>query len=90
MPNAPLDVVDRIARTAFIPGPVQVLGDTAELNNEILAQVFWFDLASLLPPKPEEPCLIVAHDDPGVRTAYEFSSMVQCFPSRVHAETPSI
>jgi hypothetical protein len=61
-----LHVIDRIAGVAFVPGPVQLLGDGAELNNEILAEVLRLDFSSLFPPKLYEPCLIVAHDDPGV------------------------
>ena len=55
MPNAPLDVLDRIAGVALVPGPVQVLGDGAKLDDEVLAEVFWFGLTPLLTPEPDEP-----------------------------------
>jgi hypothetical protein len=71
MSELSLHVIDRLAGVAFVPGPVQLLCDAAELDNEVLAQVFRFDLASLLPPEPKEPCLIIAHDDASVGAAYE-------------------
>jgi hypothetical protein len=53
MPNPPLHVLDRIAAVAFVPGPVQVFGDAAELDDEILAEVLRFSLAPLFSPKPD-------------------------------------
>jgi hypothetical protein len=66
----PLDVLDRMPGVALVPGPVQVLGAAAELDDEVLAQVFWFGFTPLLTPEPDEARLIVAHDDAGVG-AYE-------------------
>src|SRR6516165_5736352 len=74
MPELSLHVVDRIARVAFVPGPVQLLRDAAELDNEVLAQVFWFGLTPLLTPEPDEPRLVIAHDDTSVGAAYERAS----------------
>jgi hypothetical protein len=74
MADPSLHILDCMTRTPFVPGPVQFFGDAAELNNEILAEVLRLDLASLLPPEPEEPRLVVAHDDPGVGAADEGAS----------------
>src|SRR6516165_8183753 len=71
MPELSLHVVDRIARVAFVPGPVQLLRDAAELDDEVLAQVFWFGLTPLFTPEPDESRLVIAHDDAGVGAAYE-------------------
>jgi hypothetical protein len=43
------------------------------LDNETARQVLWLDLAALFPPKAEEGRFIVAHNDPGVRTADEIT-----------------
>jgi hypothetical protein len=74
MPELSLHVIDRIAGVAFVPGPVQLLGDGAKLDNEVLAQVCWFSLTPLLTPEPDEPCLVIAHDDASVGAAYERAS----------------
>ena len=50
MSELSLHVIDRIAGIAFVPGPVQLLCDAAELDNEVLAQVFWLGLAPLFSP----------------------------------------
>src|ERR1700752_1166508 len=39
MPDPSLNVLDRIASAALVPGPVQPLRNRAELDDEILAQV---------------------------------------------------
>jgi hypothetical protein len=75
MLDPPLDVLDGIPGIAFVPRPIQVLGDATELDDEVLTEVFRFDLASLFSPKPDQTCFIVAHDDPGVRTAYELTAV---------------
>ena len=71
MSELSLHVIDRIAGVAFVPGPIQLLCDAAELDNEVLAQVFWFGLTPLLTPEPDEPRLVIAHDDASVGAAYE-------------------
>ena len=76
MADPSLHILDCITRAALIPGSVELLGNAAELDDKVLAEVLRFDLASLLPPEPEKPCLVVAHDDPGVRTAYELTAFV--------------
>ena len=55
----------------LVPAPVEVLGDDAELDDEVAGQVLRLDLAALFPPEPEQGGLVVAHDDPGVGAADE-------------------
>jgi hypothetical protein len=51
--NPPLHVLDSIPGVALVPSPVQVLSNGAELDDEVLAQVFRFGLTPLLTPKPD-------------------------------------
>jgi hypothetical protein len=39
-----------VAGVALIPAPVEVLGDDAELDDEIVAEILGLDFATLLPP----------------------------------------
>ena len=71
MENPPLDRADHLAGIALVPVPVELLGDTAELDDQVAGQVLGLGLAPLLPPEPEQGGLVVAHDDPGVRAADE-------------------
>src|SRR5216684_2920993 len=48
------------------PAPVEVLGHTAELDDQVGREVFRLDLAAFLPPEPQEGGFVVPHDDPGV------------------------
>ena len=77
MENLPLDLGDGLAGIAFVPAPVEVLGDRAELDDQVAGQVFRLDLAALLPPQPEQGGFVVAHDDPGVRAADESAAAVR-------------
>ena len=54
-----------------IPAPVEVLGHSPELDDEVAGEVLRLDLAAFLPPEPKQRIFIVTHDDPGVRTANE-------------------
>ena len=69
--DPPLHVLDRVAGIALVPAPVEVLGDGAELDDQVVGQILRLDLAALLPPQPDERGLVIAHDDPGVRAADE-------------------
>ena len=71
MPDPPLDVFDGLPGIALVPVPIEVLGDQAELDDEVAGEVLRLDLAALLPPEAEQGGFIVAHDDPGVRAADE-------------------
>jgi hypothetical protein len=66
-----LHVRDHAAGVALVPGPVERLGGDAELDHEIVRQVFGFDLAALFLPQTDQRRLVGAHDGPGVRAADE-------------------
>ena len=71
MPDPPLDVCDDLTGIALVPAPVEVLGDEAELDDEVAGEVLGLDLAALFSPKAKQGGLVVAHDDPGVGAADE-------------------
>ena len=71
MLDPPLHVLDGVAGVALIPAPVEVLGDRAELDDQVVGEVLRLDLAALLAPQPDQGGLVVAHDDPGIRAADE-------------------
>ena len=71
MLDPPLHVLDGVAGVALIPAPVEVLGDRAQLDDQIVGEILRLDLAALLPPQPNEHRLVAAHDHPGVRAADE-------------------
>ena len=66
MENPPLNLGDNLAGVALVPAPVELLGDAAELDDQVAGQVFGLGLAPFLPPEPEQGGLVIAHDDPGV------------------------
>jgi hypothetical protein len=71
MEHPPLHLGDDLAGIALIPVPVELLGDGAELDNEVSREILGLDFAAFLPPEPEQGVPVVAHDDPGVRAADE-------------------
>ena len=75
MPDLPLDVRNGLTGIRLIPAPVQLLSGQAELDDEVAGEVLWLDLPAFLPPEAKQRCLIVAHDDPGVRAADEAAPM---------------
>ena len=56
---------------ALVPGPIEVLGGEAELDNEVAGQVLRADLAALLLPQAEQGLLVLPHDDAGIGSADE-------------------
>ena len=54
MQDPPLHVLDGVAGIALVPAPVEVLGDGAELDDQVVGQIFRLDLPSLLAPEPNE------------------------------------
>ena len=70
-----LNIRDDLPGIGFVPAPIEVLGDNSELNDEVAGQVLRLDLAALFAPKPQEGGIVVAHDDPGVRTSYKRASV---------------
>ena len=77
MPNPPLYVLYDASSIAFIPAPVEVLGNHAELDNQIAGKVLRIDFAALLPPKAEQGSLVLSHNDPSVRAADETAALRQ-------------
>ena len=71
MADLALDVGKHLPGIGLIPASVQLLGRKAELDDEVARQVLRLDLAALFAPEPDQGCLVVAHDDPGVRAADE-------------------
>ena len=69
MPYMLLNVGNHLPGVGFIPAPIEVLGHDPELDDEIAGQILWLDFAALFAPKPQQSLLIIAHDDPGIRTA---------------------
>src|SRR4051812_12721447 len=61
-----LHIFDCVAAVALVPASIEVLGDGAKLDNQLLAEVLRRNLTPLLAPEPDELVLIIAHDDPGV------------------------
>ena len=68
-----LDVPDHQPSIELVPAPVEVLGDRAELDYQIVRQVVRFGLAPFFPPQTEQGALVVPHDDPGVGSAEEIA-----------------
>ena len=64
-----LHVGDKLPRLGLVPAPVQVFRGKTELDRQIPRQILGLDLAPLLPPKPQQSSLVIAHNDPGVGAA---------------------
>ena len=52
--NPPLHVLDAVTGVALIPAPVEVLGDRAELDDQVVGEILRLDLAALLAPQPNQ------------------------------------
>ena len=70
-----LHIGDNFAGLRLVPAPVQVLSGQAQLDRQIPRQILGLNLAPLLPPKPQQRTLIIAHNDPGVGAADEASTV---------------
>jgi hypothetical protein len=68
-----LHVRNGVASVALEPVPVQVLGGQAELNHQIVTELFGFELAPFLKPQSGKTGFIITHDHPCVRTANKSS-----------------
>ena len=55
----------------------------AELDDEIIREIFWCDLSTFLVPKANELVLIVAHDDTRIRAADEVAAVIGVEPDYV-------
>ena len=87
MKHLPLHLDDDLAGVAFVPVPVEVLGHGAELDDQVVREVFRLDLAALFPPQAEQGGFIVAHDDPGIRAADERSAIERISGANTHKIT---
>ena len=56
--QAPLYAPNGVAGAALIPLPIEVLGDHAELDQEVTGEVLGLDLATLLLPQPHQGGLV--------------------------------
>src|SRR5262249_12072666 len=74
MPDSPLNVSEDFPGVGLIPAPIEVLGSQAQLHQEIARKVVRLDFAPLLSPQPDEGSFIIAHNDAGVRAAYEITA----------------
>ena len=54
MLNPALHVLDRLTGVALVPAPVEVLGDGAELNDQVVGEVLRLELAAFLAPEAEQ------------------------------------
>src|SRR5229473_888822 len=66
-----LYILDDVAGVALVPVPVEVFGNAAELNDQIVIEILRLDFAALLAPQPNEIGLITTHHDPGIGAAEE-------------------
>lgn len=75
MSDRPLDTLDGVATLALVQPSIEVLGDAAELDDQIVAEVQRKSLSALFAPEPDQLVPIFPHDDPGVGSAYEAAAI---------------
>jgi len=71
MADSLLNIFQSLARVSLEPLPIERLCHDPELNDEVRGQVLGLNLASFLSPETDESCLIITHNDPGVRASNE-------------------
>jgi hypothetical protein len=76
MPYPFLNIGNGHTRRALVPASVEVFGDGAELNDQILRQILRRDRAAFFLPQPRKVVLIMAHDDAGIRAADKGAAVV--------------
>jgi hypothetical protein len=69
--HLPLHLGHDLPRVLLVPVPVQMLGHASQLDQEVTGEVFGIDLAPLFLPNADQRCLVVPHDDSGIRAANE-------------------
>ncbi len=74
--DPPLNVLDDVSGLPLIPAAVEVLGDAAQLHDQVFGEILRLEFAALLPPQPHELRLIMAHDDAGIGAADESAAVV--------------
>jgi len=70
-----LYILNGLSGVAFVPTPVEVLGDRAKLDDQTIGEIFGLRLSPLLPPQTNEVSLVTAHDHPRIRTSDEASAI---------------
>ena len=74
-----LDIGDHLPGIGLVPAPIEVLGRQPRVGRSGCPTNPRARPLPLLPPQPHQGCLILAHDDPGVRAADEIApSKVLC------------
>src|SRR6516164_3379355 len=66
-----LDVADAPTRVALVPGSIEFLCRCPKLHDEVPREVLRLGLTAFLAPEANERRLIVAQDNPGIRSADE-------------------
>ena len=61
-----LHVIDPVTRVELVPAAVEILGDQAELDDELARQIERCRLTPFFAPQALECLLVLAHDCPGV------------------------
>src|SRR5664279_2124481 len=69
MRNALLHRSQPVTGVALIPMPVELLGDEAQLDDQLARKVRRLDFTALFAPKAEESGFVAPHNDPSVGAA---------------------
>ena len=81
---------DRPPGVALVPGPVEVLGGEAELDDEVAGEVLRADLAPLFLPQADQGLLVLAHDDAGIGAADEMAVGRLVLKGSCHPDAPYV
>ena len=66
-----LHVRNDLPGIGLVPAAVELLGNGAELDNEVAGEILRLGLAAFLAPKLEQSNLVLAQNNPGIRAANE-------------------
>jgi hypothetical protein len=75
MLDTTLYVCDAPAGISLVPGTVEFFRCCPQLDEEVARQVLGLCFAAFLAPEARQGRFIAAHDDPGVRIAYEGATL---------------
>jgi hypothetical protein len=59
MLDPPMRILDDVAGVSLVPAPVEVLGDQAELDDQIIGEIVRFDLAALFAPQTNQIVFVI-------------------------------
>ena len=88
MLNPLLHVLDGVAGVALVPASVEILGNGTELHDQVVREVFRFDLAALLPPQPNEIGFVIAQNHASIGSANERAAVNYPRHVRLHSAAP--